>query len=194
MKIRNTNNWLRTAYSFFMMLVMFTFVAATPQTLTWEELVPDKGKGQQLAVPQGQEVFGFPDRKTFDGDDDDYAFLLESMETLRYQQPPGAFIKPELDGKKVRIPGYITPLRFNNNKLGEFLLVPYHGACIHLPPPPGNQIVFVKKATGVVVDRLYQPVWITGILRAKPVGTSVADAGYSIENAIAEPYDGVAEQ
>lgn len=164
------------------------------QTLAWEDLVPEKGSGKPVLITPDQETMGLPDRKTFDGNDEDYAYLLESMETLRYQQPPGAFIKPELDGKRVRIPGYITPLSFNEEKLTQFLLVPYHGACIHVPPPPGNQIVYVAKADGVVEDRLYQPVWITGILRAKSIGTAVADVGYSIEGAIATPYDGVNEQ
>jgi hypothetical protein len=176
-------------------LVLFsTVVESSPLTLDWQDLVPKKGMGEPILVPSDQQIFGLPDRKTFDGDDDDYAFLVESLETLKYQQPPGAYIKPELDGKLVRIPGYITPLSFNDAKLREFLLVPYHGACIHLPPPPGNQIVYIKKAKGIVEERLYQPVWITGTLRSKSIGTAVADVGYSIEDAVAEPYDGVKEQ
>jgi hypothetical protein len=169
-------------------------VIGGPLTLAWEDLVPENGAGEPVLIPPDQEIFGLPDRKNFDGNDDDYAFLIESMETLRYQQPPGAYIRPELDGKNVRIPGYITPLSFADEKLREFLLVPYHGACIHRPPPPGNQIVFVAEASGIVEERLYQPVWITGILRAKPVGTAVADVGYSLENAAAAPYDSVKEQ
>jgi hypothetical protein len=176
------------------LLLFSTLVESSPLTLDWQDLVPNKGLGEPILVTSDQQIFGLPDRKTFDGDDDDYAFLVESMETLKYQQPPGAYIKPELDGKLVRIPGYITPLSFNDAKLGEFLLVPYHGACIHRPPPPGNQIVYIKIAKGIVEERLYQPVWITGTLRSKSIGTAVADVGYSIEDAIAEPYDGVKEQ
>ena len=174
-------------------LLAFVFhsnlVFGAPLVLAWGDLVPAAGTGEPVLVGPDQRIYGLPDRKTFDGDDEDYAFLIESMEKLRYQQPPGARIRPELDGKHVKIPGYITPLSFNEKKLGEFLLVPYHGACIHLPPPPGNQIVFVDAASGIEEDRLYQPVWITGILRAKPVGTAVADVGYSIENASSERYD-----
>lgn len=175
--------------AFIVLAISPTFAFSAPLTLAWDDLVPDKGSGKPLLVSPDQHTYGLPDRKTFDGDDEDYEYLVESMEQLRYQQPPGAFIRPELDGKLVKIPGYITPLSFNQKKLGEFLLVPYHGACIHRPPPPGNQIVFVSSALGIVEERLYQPVWITGTLRAKSVGTAVADVGYSIENAKAERYD-----
>jgi len=176
------------------LLILPAKVESAPLTLDWQDLVPKSGLGEPILVLSEQEIFGYPDRKTFDGDDEDYAFLIESMETLKYQQPPGAYVKPELDGKLVRIPGYITPLSFTGAKLKEFLLVPYHGACIHRPPPPGNQIVFIKKAVGIVEERLYQPVWITGTLRSNSIGTALADVGYSIEDAIAEPYDGVKEQ
>jgi hypothetical protein len=50
-----------------------------------------------------------------------------------------------LDGTKVRIPGYIVPLEADDQgRLTEFFLVPFLGACIHVPPPPPNQIVYVK--------------------------------------------------
>ncbi len=186
---------MRTICFLSAILVMLpSIVPAAPLTLAWEDLVPEVGRGIPVYIAPEQEIFGLPDRKTFDGNDDDYAFLLESLETLRYQQPQGAFIKPELDGKTVRIPGYVTPLSFTGEKLGEFLLVPYHGACVHYPPPPGNQIVYVSKAVGLVEERLYQPVWLTGVLRAKSIGTAVADVGYSLENATAEPYESVPEQ
>ena len=49
-----------------------------------------------------------------------------------------------LDGKLVKIPGYMVPLEDDSEVVSEFLLVPYVGACIHTPPPPPNQIVQVK--------------------------------------------------
>ena len=53
-------------------------------------------------------------------------------------------VNTELDGQNVRIPGYLLPLDFDGKKVTEFLLVPYVGACIHVPPPPPNQIVHVR--------------------------------------------------
>ena len=49
----------------------------------------------------------------------------------------------ELNGKSIRIPGYLLPLEFKDKGVTEFLLVPWVGACIHTPPPPPNQIVHV---------------------------------------------------
>ena len=56
--------------------------------------------------------------------------------------------RTELAGMDVRIPGYVIPLEFAGTKVREFLLVPYHGACIHTPPPPANQIIFVRSERG----------------------------------------------
>jgi hypothetical protein len=53
-------------------------------------------------------------------------------------------IVEDLNGRIVRMPGYLLPLDVIGAKVTEFLLVPYIGACIHVPPPPPNQIVYVK--------------------------------------------------
>ena len=54
-----------------------------------------------------------------------------------------------LDGKRVHIGGYVVPLDFEATTVKEFLLVPFVGACIHVPPPPANQIVYVKVEQGL---------------------------------------------
>lgn len=156
--------------------------------LLWEDLIPQKGKGIKIVIDPKDETIGLPKRENFDGSDDDFAYLLDSLESLKYTQPLGGRLKKSLDGKLVRIPGYVTPLSFIGEELAEFLLVPYHGACIHVPPPPANQLVLVNNATGVDEERLYEPIWITGVLRVQAKGTAVADVGYVIENAKAEPY------
>ena len=73
----------------------------------------------------------------------------------------------ELLGKLVRLPGYLLPLEMVDQKAIEFLLVPTVGACIHTPPPPANQMVFVRFEQGFEVDELYKPVWISGEMRAQ---------------------------
>ena len=57
-----------------------------------------------------------------------------------------------LDGKRVHIGGYVVPLDFDATRVKEFLLVPFVGACIHVPPPPANQIVYVKTEQGFDVQ------------------------------------------
>ncbi len=71
----------------------------------------------------------------------------------------------------------------------EFLLVPYFGACIHVPPPPSNQIVHVRSRKGIQLEALYQPFWITGVMRVEHTESELANAGYRISDASTEPYD-----
>jgi hypothetical protein len=86
----------------------------------------------------------------------------------------------DLDGKRVRIGGYVVSLDFDATKVKEFLLVPFVGACIHVPPPPANQIVYVKSERGFEVTGQFDPVWVTGILKASTAYTGLAEAGYSL--------------
>jgi uncharacterized protein len=98
---------------------------------------------------------------------------------------PGAGAPPavvtELDGKRVRIGGYVVPLDFEATTVKEFLLVPFVGACIHVPPPPPNQIVYVKTAKGFDVEGSFDPVYVTGALKVSSQYTGLAETGYSIE-------------
>ena len=101
-----------------------------------------------------------------------------------------------LDGEFVKIPGYALPIEFDGVAVQEFLLVPYVGACIHVPPPPRNQMVFVKLPEPFFIKSLFEPVWITGRITVKntekilPVsdGKIPVSAGYTIESAFVEPY------
>jgi hypothetical protein len=86
-----------------------------------------------------------------------------------------------LDGKRVRIGGYVVSLDFDATRVKEFLLVPFVGACIHVPPPPANQIVYVKSEQGFEVSGAFEPVWVTGILKVTTAFTGLAEAGYSLD-------------
>ena len=104
----------------------------------------------------------------------------------------------ELNGQRVRIPGYLLPLEMSGTKVTEFLLVPYVGACIHVPPPPPNQIILVKIAAGEGYDskKLYEPVWVTGVISVQSMvkdlflvdGKAGIDIGYSMQANRIEPY------
>ena len=86
-----------------------------------------------------------------------------------------------LDGKRVHIGGYVVPLDFEATRVKEFLLVPFVGACIHVPPPPANQIVYVKTEQGFDVQGTFDPVWVTGTLTVTPAFTGLAEAGYTLD-------------
>ncbi|MGB2217630.1 MAG: DUF3299 domain-containing protein [Porticoccaceae bacterium] len=108
----------------------------------------------------------------------------------RYQQAlVSTNIRPEMDGKAIRIPGFIVPLEFNSEQtITEFFLVPYFGACLHMSPPAPNQIIYVKHPEGIQLNALYDPFWITGVLRASLVENDLAAAAYVVEMADYEPY------
>ena len=103
-----------------------------------------------------------------------------------------------LNGQQVRIPGYFLPLELSDTKVTEFLLVPYIGACIHVPPPPPNQIVHVRtpQKKGYGSKNLYEPVWVTGVITAKSMvkdlylsdGSAGINIGYTMQAKRIEPY------
>lgn len=87
-----------------------------------------------------------------------------------------------LNNQKVKLSGYVVPLESDNEgKMVEFFFVPFYGACIHVPPPPPNQIVHVTSELGVKVDELYQPYWIEGPMKVKTSSSELATAGYEME-------------
>ena len=94
----------------------------------------------------------------------------------------------ELDGQQVRLPGFVVPLDFEDTETSEFLLVPYFGACIHVPPPPSNQIVYVKTVAGYPLKELFDPVWVTGEISTQAHLNELGDAGYTMQATIIEPY------
>lgn len=105
-------------------------------------------------------------------------------------------VNESLNGKRIRMPGYLLPLEFSEDGVSDFLLVPYVGACIHVPPPPANQIVFVRLAKKHIVNDLYTAVWVTGEIKTKASsreltlidGSADISVGYHIDSANIELY------
>ena len=94
-----------------------------------------------------------------------------------------------LDGKMVRIPGYMVPLEDDSEIVSDFLLVPYVGACIHTPPPPPNQIVEVKMQSQKKVKMsFWDPVWVQGKLVIATVKSPYGDVGFQLTGMQIEPY------
>lgn len=96
----------------------------------------------------------------------------------------------DFDGADIRIAGYIVPLEFDDEFIvTEFFLVPYYGACIHVPPPPPNQIIHVVYEEGVLVEALYFPFWIEGELSTEMTVNDVAQSAYSLSASNVELYE-----
>lgn len=139
-------------------------------TVQWPELVPEGFEPFDPLADMTQEDI----EKLFDGTDESNALLAELDEKARY-----APTVPELDGQQVRIAGYVVPLDFDNQTtLGEFLLVPYYGACIHTPPPPPNQVVHAFAQTPVELESTWDPVWAIGTINTETVTSDLAESGY----------------
>ena len=108
-----------------------------------------------------------------------------------------SLINDKMRGRLVRLAGYVLPLEFSEAGVDEFLLVPYVGACIHVPPPPKNQIVYVRLDHTINADDLYRPVWVTGRISVEATnrdlslvdGQSNIPIGYTLKSAKAEDYE-----
>jgi len=87
------------------------------------------------------------------------------------------------------MPGFIIPLEQDSDGVTEFMLVPYVGACIHVPPPPPNQLVVVTTETPWPEDDLWDPVWVTGTMRTALQSTDIAQAGYALRADAMETYE-----
>ncbi len=86
------------------------------------------------------------------------------------------------DGKQVRLGGYPVPLETDaEGRSTLFFLVPYPGACIHVPPPPPNQLVLVRYPKGIELEDIYAPLWVSGTLKVEPISNELADAAYALD-------------
>ncbi|QLF93916.1 DUF3299 domain-containing protein [Pseudomonas sp. ABC1] len=160
-----------------LLLVTLPILAREPRELTWEELVPPGAPPPPPPIPI-HDLSRLAD-----------ALIAESGPAMQ-QQSPAAPVVEALDGVQVKLPGYIVPLDMSEEgRVTEFLLVPYFGACIHVPPPPSNQIVHAVSELGVRVDALYQPFWIEGPLRVEHASSELAEAGYRMEAQKIYPYE-----
>jgi uncharacterized protein len=156
--------------------------ADPPKTITWATLVPAEVPQARPpktffsgATPgQANPATAGHDQATVPGDG---KWMSGAGKPLSTAPAP---VVAALNGQRVRIGGYVVPLDFDATKVTEFLLVPFVGACIHVPPPPANQIVYVKAPQGVTLKGQFDPVYVTGMLSTEAQFTGLADTGYSL--------------
>ncbi len=164
-----------------------------PLTIMWEDLMPD---GSEEALMREYEQFydmlekRYAANSTSLADATPYGKIEEGSE-FDYMPQLGTFdTVTELNETLVRIPGYVVPFDFERNmRHREFLFVPYMGACIHTPPPPPNQIIFVRADPAIQVKDIWAPYWIEGTLLSEKTENEVGDTAYVLELDQVEPYD-----
>ncbi|MEK6774575.1 MAG: DUF3299 domain-containing protein [Bdellovibrionota bacterium] len=93
-----------------------------------------------------------------------------------------------LNGKKVKMPGFMVPLEDSMKTVTEFLLVPSPQACIHVPPPPPNQMVYVKMDPSAKTEVPYGPIWVYGTLNLVTKKSMYGDASFELLGDFVEPY------
>jgi hypothetical protein len=94
-----------------------------------------------------------------------------------------------LNGKKVAIPGFMVPLEDDADQVTEFILVPFAGACIHVPPPPPNQMVYVKLAHQKAKMDFSEPILVSGTLHVSTVQSPYGDISYDMDGDTVRPYE-----
>ena len=121
---------------------------------------------------------------------DSQAALAEAEDSPYHRALKSTTVIPEFDNQWVRIPGFIVPLDFDDQqKITSFFLVPFFGACIHLPPPPPNQMIYASFEEGITVDVLYDAFWVTGLLQTTLVENELASSAYVITVTGVSPYE-----
>lgn len=153
-------------------------------TLEWTDLLPPEDLKKMEALPEitheGGEGTGSAINKlnTEDPATQAWSEVLQS-----------ANVRAELNNKKVRLPGFIVPIEYDEQQnITAFFLVPYFGACIHVPPPPPNQIIYVTGAKGLKAEMIYNPFWIEGTLTTSAMSHDLANSAYSIQASQVSEY------
>ena len=146
--------------------------------LEWDDLLPADWRLDSLIEEYNIEELSDDDPRAVE--------LMKKIETFWKEAP----VVNELDGKRVKLPGFVVPLEADTRTIQEFLLVPYYGACIHTPPPPANQTVYVITNHGQSYEGgVFDTVWVTGTLKVEKFDNELGNAGYRINATVVEPYE-----
>ncbi len=149
--------------------------------LSWDDLIPEAEESEQPDVSGLQAAEKLLEDEGWE--DDSWEGLLTAP-----VYPQG--VVDDLDGIQAKLPGFIVPLELaDGGKIKEFLLVPYFGACIHYPPPPPNQVVYVILEKPIEVESTWEPIWATGELTTKFRGSDLGAAGYTMAGRKIEEYE-----
>lgn len=109
--------------------------------------------------------------------------IAEENETVRRFQQALTSVRviESFDKKAVKIPGFVVPLKSDEQqRVTEFFIVPYFGACLHLPPPPPNQMIYGKVAEGFKLSQLTEPFWFEGVIHIETTNNLTGTSAYGM--------------
>lgn len=155
----------------------------------WVELMPEDDLEALMnppemlsAIEEGSELDSIDGIKQMKSEDEKAKRFYDALQS--------AEVMPEFNDKNIRIPGFIVPLVSDEEqRVTEFFIVPYFGACLHLPPPPPNQIIYAKTAEGVELETLSMPFWFEGNIKIESHDNDLGASAYSMAAHNIVPYD-----
>ena len=218
--LRNTMAFVS---ALFFAAVTATAQAAQPRELRWNDLVPASaafddpfaalspdhlyllatvasfrdaraagGEIDALTIEEAKDALAKLEAEHIDVD----GLLARRAEISEKRRQLALSTNSDLEGELIRMPGYVLPLEYDGERVTEFLLVPFVGACIHTPPPPPNQIIHVKVESGFKSTGMFEPVWVDGVIRAEQSspnlsfvdGSAEIPVAYTLTAEHVEPY------
>ncbi|WP_415355224.1 DUF3299 domain-containing protein [Halioglobus sp. Uisw_031] len=158
------------------------------ETIVWPDLIPEDVL--EILMNPPAYISETEDGSIEDQIDSNIKNAIATASDDPYQQALiSTEVRPEMNGLMIRLPGFVVPLEFNEDQvITQFFLVPYFGACLHMPPPPPNQIVLVDAPRGLTVEELSTPLWISGKLSTQVTENDMAMSTYSLQMMDYEPY------
>lgn len=149
------------------------------KTIEWTDLLPKEDLLALMNPPE--ELNTIEDGSIEDQISNQLFNALSLAGDSRYQQALiSTKVRSDYDQQKVRIAGFVVPITADGLRVTEFFLVPYYGACIHLPPPPPNQLIFSQFSEGIKVDDIYYPYWVEGTLSTTLSENDLVTSAYSL--------------
>ena len=158
------------------------------ETIEWPDLMPPEVLAILLNPPEY--IAEIEDGSAEDQISSQMKSAVNQSEEDAYQKAlVSTDVNENLDGAMIRIPGFVVPLEFDEEQtISQFFLVPYFGACLHMPPPPPNQIILVNAPKGIQMSALYDPFWIEGQLSTSFQENDMATSAYAMQLQRIEPY------
>lgn len=168
-----------------LLLLCPALVLASPRAVDWLDLLPAEDYQAMLDMPEISHDWGTEEPG-------DFSNSLRSKDRNMPDVMYSTRVVSEMDGQHIELGGYPVPLETDEQgRYISFFLVPYPGACIHVPPPPPNQIVLVDYPGGIAITDIYQPLLLTGKLQVAQTSNELADASYRVQadKVVDYPYE-----
>lgn len=158
------------------------------RTIEWTELMPKDDL--EAILNQPDYIDDIVDGSPEDQISNRVQSAIATASDRRYQEAlESTRVIEEFNNQPIRIAGFVVPLEFDGEQtITQFFFVPYFGACIHLPPPPPNQLIYVSYPQGLKLNALYDPFWMTGVIKTSLVENDTATSAYSMVVNSISPY------